>query len=310
MKSHLHDTDPQETAEWQEAIDVMQRFRQHYANHDLAAQLPEKLIYAYQESEQWQYAANELEGMTRVAATPDEKREVTYLAAELYEKSGDKPAAARMYQQYVNNYPEPFGPRLEASVKLSELHKDMGNQSSYEASLRDLIRLHDKAGEQKTDRSRYMAAQSSLIFADQSREQFNASKLTLPLNKSLKRKKQALKAALDQYTRTAKYEVQEFATKSTYSIAEIYAQLSQDLLNSERPGKMNELELEQYEVLLEEQAYPFEEQAIDIHETNAQRSWVGIYDAWVKASFESLASLMPGRYSKQEHMKEYSNDIQ
>ncbi len=294
---------------FKEAIEVMERLRQRYPSNELAAQLPEKLIYAYQESEQWQKAANELESFSQGARTPEEKREAIYLSAELYQKSGDKAAAVRMYQQYSNRFPEPFGARLEANINLSELHKELEQEEQYRNTLRTLISLHDNAGDQQTDRSRFIAAQSSMFFADLARESFNASKLTLPLKKSLKRKKQALQSALDQYTRTAGYEVQEFATKSTYSIAEIYAQLSQDLMGSERPGKMNELELEQYEVLLEEQAYPFEEQAIEIHETNTQRSWVGIYDTWVKASFESLSRLMPGRYNKQEAVQEYSNDV-
>ena len=37
-------------------------------------------------------------------------------------------------------------------------------------------------------------------------------------------------------------------------------------MNSERPSNLNELELEQYELALEEQIYPFEEKAIKVHE--------------------------------------------
>ncbi|KZZ78355.1 hypothetical protein A3767_18630 [Oleiphilus sp. HI0133] len=77
-------------------------------------------------------------------------------------------------------------------------------------------------------------------------------------------------------------------------------QLSQGLMNSDRPKGLNELELEQYEILLEEQAFPFEDSAIDIHEQNASRSWNGIYDDWVKESFASLRKLLPGRYDKPE----------
>ena len=69
---------------------------------------------------------------------------------------------------------------------------------------------------------------------------------------------------------------------------------------SERPGKLDELALEQYEILLEEQAYPFEEKAIAIHESNTRRSWEGLYDEWVQSSFAALAALSPVRYSKSE----------
>jgi hypothetical protein len=59
-------------------------------------------------------------------------------------------------------------------------------------------------------------------------------------------------------------------------------------------------ELEQYNVMLEEQAYPFEEKAIEIHEINVRRANDGIYDQWVKNSFSALSKLRPVRYAKTE----------
>ena len=52
--------------------------------------------------------------------------------------------------------------------------------------------------------------------------------------------------------------------------------------------------------MLEEQAFPFEEKAIEVHEVNAQRVGQGIYDLWVKNSFAELSKLRPGRYAKVE----------
>ena len=102
------------------------------------------------------------------------------------------------------------------------------------------------------------------------------------------------------YQKTADYGVSTFATEAGYRMADIYAQLSRDLMDSDRPDGLNELELEQYDILLEEQAFPFEDNAIDIHEQNASRSWNGLYDDWVKSSFVSLKKLLPGRYDKPE----------
>jgi hypothetical protein len=71
-------------------------------------------------------------------------------------------------------------------------------------------------------------------------------------------------------------------------------------MDSERPPGLSQLELAQYELLLEEQAFPFEDNAIDIHEQNASRARDGIYDEWVKRSFDALKQLLPGRYDKPE----------
>jgi hypothetical protein len=81
-------------------------------------------------------------------------------------------------------------------------------------------------------------------------------------------------------------------------------------MQSERPKGLDELALEQYEILLEEQAYPFEEKSVDLLKTNAERSWDGFYDDWVKQSFRELAKMLPARYGKQEKTKEVSNGLQ
>ena len=80
-------------------------------------------------------------------------------------------------------------------------------------------------------------------------------------------------------------------------------------LTSARPRGLSALELEQYELLLEEQAYPFEEQAIAIHESNVQRGWSGFYDQWVGRSIETLATLLPARYAKREKLVSYGSEI-
>jgi tetratricopeptide (TPR) repeat protein len=63
---------------------------------------------------------------------------------------------------------------------------------------------------------------------------------------------------------------------------------------------LKKLELEQYNVLLEEQAFPFEEKATEMHALNARRAASGVYDQWVKSSFDALRDLQPVRYGKFE----------
>ena len=115
--------------------------------------------------------------------------------------------------------------------------------------------------------------------------------------------------ALRAYQQTNDYGVARFSTLATFRMGEIYRALSTDLLASQRPDKLDALALEQYELLLEEQAYPFEEKAIAIHEANARRSWEGVYDEWVRQSFSALATLLPLRYAKNEIGIHYSRDI-
>ena len=75
-------------------------------------------------------------------------------------------------------------------------------------------------------------------------------------------------------------------------------------MESERPADLDAAALEQYELLLEEQVFPFEEKAIDLYKANADRAPDGVYDEWVRNSFDRLASLMPARYAKMERSED------
>ena len=83
-------------------------------------------------------------------------------------------------------------------------------------------------------------------------------------------------------------------------MAEIYAHFSKALMASERPKGLSPLELEQYELAIEEQAYPFEEKAIDVHESNLKLISLGVYNLWIEKSLQKLAEFVPARYDKQE----------
>jgi hypothetical protein len=94
--------------------------------------------------------------------------------------------------------------------------------------------------------------------------------------------------------------VAEVTTAATFRLGEVYQQFSKDLMDSERPQDLDEAALEQYDLLLEEQTFPFEEKAIELYQANAARTADGVYDEWVRRSFAALANLMPARYAKTE----------
>ena len=63
---------------------------------------------------------------------------------------------------------------------------------------------------------------------------------------------------------------------------------------------MSAAETNSYEMIIEEEAYPFEERAIAVHEENFELLAAGVYNPWVQKSLDRLADLMPGRYAKEE----------
>jgi hypothetical protein len=107
-------------------------------------------------------------------------------------------------------------------------------------------------------------------------------------------------AALATFERLVEYQVGEVTAAATFYIAEIYFDFSQSLLGSERPAGMSAAERTEYELAIEEEAFPFEEQAIEVHEANFGLIANGVYNEWVRKSLDKLGALMPGRYAKHE----------
>ena len=66
------------------------------------------------------------------------------------------------------------------------------------------------------------------------------------------------------------------------------------------PRGLYPLELEQYELAIEDQAYPFEEKAIHVHESNLKLISRGVYNEWIEKSLQKLAEFVPVRYDKPE----------
>jgi tetratricopeptide (TPR) repeat protein len=286
---------------WDRAIVVLEGFRRNFPQSPLQADVTRNLAVAYTESNHPGQAAAEFE---RIAQSPGEsadvQREATLQAADLYDKAGDTAKSRTMLEAFVKHFPQPLNPAMEARNKLSSIAAKAGDTQARDAWLRDIIAADRAAGAARTDRSRDLAAKATLTLAIPVREEFKRIKLVAPLKKSLPEKRKAMEAALKAYEQAADYQVAEVTTAATFESAELYRQLGKDLMSSERPKNLSKDELEQYDVLLEEQAFPFEEKAIKLHEVNAARTKDGTYDEWVQKSFAALAQLNPGRYGKVE----------
>jgi hypothetical protein len=139
-----------------------------------------------------------------------------------------------------------------------------------------------------------------LVLAEQTFDRFAEVKLIKPFEANLRRKKELMKTATQAFSKLLEYEVGEVTAGATFYLAEIYAHFSKALMESERPEGLSPMELEQYELAIEEQAYPFEEKAIQVHESNLKLISRGVYNGWVEKSLQKLAESVPARYDKPE----------
>ncbi len=287
--------------QWDRAVPVLESFRSSYPKHEFADDVTQNLAVALQSSGRGIEAAAEFERIAVLASVePEVHREALWEAAELYTNAGSAADQRRVYEQIVERFPNPLSESIEARQTLADLAAERGDTASRRRWLEDIIAVDAAATAQRSDRSKTLAARATLELAEPLRDSFVAATLSIPLKDSLKIKKNRMELALAAYGNAAAYQVAEITTAATYEIAQLYYRLSKDLMDSQRPAGLNDDELEQYTILLEEQAFPFEEQAIDIFASNAVRSADGVYDEWVQKSFEQLAELMPARYAKSE----------
>ena len=286
--------------DWPRATTVLEDFRTTFPNHELGGDVTAKLAVAYVEVGNGARAASEFERIADGSGTPEVKKEALWRAAELYADTGQSAASASAFGRYVERYPQPVPEAMEARQNLLEIAETGGNQAERTRWLREIVTADAAAGSQRTDRTRYLAATAQLSLAQPARDAFLGTRLVAPLDASLKTKQARMEEALAAYGKAADYGVAQVTTAANYEIAELYHALSRDLFASERPAELTPLELEQYDILLEEQAFPFEEEAIELHEVNAARTADGLYDEWVQKSLAQLATLLPVRYAKAE----------
>ena len=289
---------------WQQAIGVLETFERNYPTYKLMPDVRKNLALGYIKTEQPLKAAALYSQIAKKNNSPEMQREASWQAAELYQQSGAAYDAVRAYKYYVRTFPKPISQGLEGREQLVTLYQKLGETAKRDYWLRKIILVDKEAGKSRTDRSRYLAAKASYTLSEPLFDTFMDVELRIPLRKSLKKKKLRMKAAIKAYSQLAEYQVAEYTTLATFRMAKIYQHLGQSLMKSDRPNGLNEEELEQYEMLLEEQAYPFEEKAMDIYQANTERTTIGIYDEWVKRSFAELATLNPVRYAKEERLVE------
>ena len=287
--------------QWERAIPVLEAFRRAYPEHPMAATVPQSLALAYGEAGRPLQAAAEYERVAEMPGETDEvRRSALVEAATLYEQGGDLGRSAAAWERFVGRYPQPLDEANAVRFKLADMARAAGKPTERTRWLEAIVAADAAAGPGRTDTSRLSAARAALELATAARARFESVALRAPLAKTLKSKRAALEEALAAYQAAADYGVAEVTTAATYATAELYRRLAADLMSSERPRNLRADELEQYDLLLEEQAYPFEERAIELHETNAARAADGLFDESVRASFAALAELKPARYARQE----------
>jgi tetratricopeptide (TPR) repeat protein len=291
--------------DWDRATEVLTAFRSKHPGHALQPDVTKKIAHVHREAGRLALAAAEYERIETESKETDVRSAALQLAADLYAEAKETDKALAAYRRYVNYFPKPLDLALENRFKIANILKLRSDTPAYLAELKQIISADAAGKAERTDRTRYLGASSLLALTEPAFEQFSRIKLVKPFEQNLAKKKTALKQVKDGFENILRYEIGETTAAATFYLAEMYFDFNRSLVESERPNDLSAAEKEQYELALEEQAYPFEEKAIEVHQKNTELVGLGVFNDWVEKSYAKLAKLVPARYAKFEESSGY-----
>ncbi len=287
----------------EEAISGLKQFLEAYPRSPYLDQAREQLALLYEKKEKYQEAIQLYEKLAASASggkDPQQAAEWSLAIARLSEKARDWPKAYRTLLAAAEGLPSNDERALEALHRAAKVKEQMGDSKQAQALLGRVLERYSQQAS-PTSRMAYVAAQAGFGLGEERFKQFMEVRLTTPLEASLEKKRQLLKEAVDYYSRTVDFKVPEYITAATYKVGLLFEAFRNALLESERPAGLTAEQLEQYNFLLEEQAYPFEEKAVAAYETNVRRAQEGgLYDEWIQKSYQRLAKILPAKYARDE----------
>lgn len=292
--------------DWPAAAAALDTFRTRYPAHPLNPAADKQLALAYQNAGENKPAAAVYARIAqRADETPAVRREAAWLSATLLDASGSRAETVAAFEAYLRAHPQPLPAAQRARYRLMEIAREQGNRNRQREWLQALVSAERgaPAGEREPGQA-LLAARAALMLGQLASEDARQLRLRLPIEQSLPAKQRAMEAAITALNQAVAYGFAEVTTTATFELGRLYQEFGRALMDSERPRRLRGLELEQYDLLLEEQAYPFEEKAIQTHLINLRRVQQGVLDSAVRDSYEALSRLAPGIYGKREKTPE------
>lgn len=296
-----------ELRDWAQAAMALEAFRGRHPDHALAVDADKKLASVYEHDGKPALAAGVYARLAERGSLPAEtRRDSLWLAAEGYRRAGDGAAAAQAYDRYVGRWPQPLEQAQEARHQLAELARSYSRDSARYLYWQQEIASADAAMPTRETASpaRLLAARAHLALGEAAAANARQLRLSLPLEASLARRRAAIETAVQSLDRAAAYAYDEVTTAATHQLATVYREFGKAIVDSDRPAGLAGDALDQYALLLEEQANDFDEKAMKAYESNLGHLRQGVWNDWVRRSSLALSELAPARYGKNVRLED------
>jgi hypothetical protein len=145
------------------------------------------------------------------------------------------------------------------------------------------------------------AARSQLRIAEHSFEEYGGFHIAPPVEDTVVRKRELLQGVIREFVAAGNYRTADVITASNFFIGRALELFKEDILSSPVPPGLGPGEQEEYDLLLQEMAFPFEEKALGAYRVNIQRSvTLEMLDPWIEQTYERMAELAPWAYQREE----------
>lgn len=242
----------------------------------------------------WKEAGKNFESLYRQSTESSDAPNILFRAAKAYEKAGMPGEAARLFVEFSTSFhlDERAG---EALFREAEALVELGR---IDLAKRKYSETWETDASEKADQYR---AKAALALGKLSLEKYEEIRLEGDLESALARKEVLLEESLDYLVKAASLPYSETLTEALYRVGLAFEHMKTALLDSERPPDLSAEELEEYQFLLEEKAFPLEERAVKFYRKGVDSAIGGnAYNIWVDEIFARLEKLAPWAYQRTE----------
>ncbi|MDO8445763.1 MAG: tetratricopeptide repeat protein [Deltaproteobacteria bacterium] len=237
-------------------------------------------------------AARLYEYASSITLNKDDAVKLLFAAAILNQENGDYNKAEELLNNYLKNKGIPVRDEGEALYRLGSMKIESGRKREGIETIEHLMELKGKVDNN-------LIAKGRLIITKEKQDAYLEAKLTQPFEKTLKKKTKLLNDLLEEYSGVGKSGAPELLPEVYFQMGHILENFRDSLLDAEKPKDLTEEELKEYNFLLEEKAYPYEEQAVKAYEQGLE---IGreqmIKNNWVEKSLDRLIYLRPALYKR------------
>jgi len=272
--------------------DVVKSLVEAYPNSDGAVSL---LIKAGQELEKEEplKAAMLYEDASSIAHNREDAQKLLIAAGILFEKNKLYGKAENIFKKYLLEAIIPNESRAEALYRLGNIQMKRDKKEEGIETLNKMKELKEYLDNRKL-------AEANLLLLNERLENFFKIKLAYPFEETLKQKTLALDILLKEYSNIAKQRIAAFLPEIFFQMGRAIEDYRDSIIHSERPEELSKEELEEYNFLLEEKAYPYDDQAVKTYNRSIEAAIKNmIFNEWMDKSLKRLVDLRPALYKRE-----------